>query len=288
MTRALWSALGVLGLAIALTGCAYAGEIAVSPYPSHVGSPPEDLGAVSVEVPVPIGAPLAAWLLPAPAGAPGMVLLHGVTDDRRQLVDRGRFLREAGYAVLMVDLPGHGESPADRIGYGWLERAAAAASVHYLRWNEHRTRVGVLGISLGGAAATLAGPSLNADALVLEAVYPTFEAAIASRLRRFTGPLAPALTAEALRQLPPRIGVPADSLRPIDAIRRTDTPVFVLAGAEDPFTPPAETQALYEAAPGPKALWLVPGAGHGNLYQTAPEAYRARVLAFLDLHLPVR
>ena len=281
-------AAGALALAAILAGCAYAGEIAVSPHAARVGPPPADLQAESVEVPVPVGAPMAAWLLPAPEGAPAMVLLHGVTDDRRQLVSRARFLREAGYAVLLVDLPGHGESPADRIGYGWLERDAAAAAVHYLRWKERRARVGVLGISLGGAAAALAGPSLNADALVLESVYSTFEAAASSRLRRFTGPLAPALLAEALRQLPPRLGVPADSLRPIDAVRRTDTPTFVLAGTEDPFTPPAETRALYDAVAGEKALWLVEGAGHVNLYRVAPEAYRERVLAFLDLHLPVR
>lgn len=273
--------------AVWLSGCAYIGEIAVSSVQSPVGDPPADLNAWTVDVPVPIGPPLAAWLLPAPEGAPGMVLLHGITDSRRQLVDRGRFLHEAGYAVLLVDLPGHGESPGDRIGYGWLERDAAAASVGYLKRSRPHTRVGVLGLSLGGAAATLAGPALNADALILEGVYPSLEDAIEGRIRRHTGPLAPLLIAAALAQIRPRIGVPPDSLRPIEAVRRTNTPTLVISGAKDPYTPPEQARALYDAVPGPKDLWLVPGGGHGNLYNTAPETYRLRVLGFLSEHLPV-
>lgn len=284
MRRGLLAALA--GLAVIIGGCALAGEIAVMPHPSRVGEPPLDLNAQSVEVPVPIGPPLAAWLLPASAGAPGVVLLHGITDSRRQLVDRGRFLHEAGYAVLMVDLPGHGESPGDKVGYGWLERDAAAAAVGYLKRRRPHTQVGVLGISLGGAAATMAGPALNADALILEMVYPTFESAVANRVRHYTGPLAPLLTAALLRQSRPQLGVPADSLRPIEAVTWTDTPVLVIGGGDDPFTPRAETQALYDAVPGPKALWIVDGGGHGNLYNTEPEGYRQQVLRFLSQHLP--
>ena len=286
MRRALIA--GGIALAVIVGGCALAGEIAVSPHPSRVGPPPDDLHALVVDVPVPIGPPLAAWLLPAPDDAPGVVLLHGVTDSRRQLVDRGRFLQEAGYVVLMVDLPGHGESPGDQIGYGWLERDAAAASVGYLKRRRPHTQVGVLGISLGGAAATLAGPALNADALILEMVYPSFELAVANRVRHYTGPLAPLLTAALLRQSRSQLGVPADSLRPIDAVAWTDTPVLVIGGSDDPFTPPDETRALYAAVPGPKALWIVEGGRHGNLYKTAPDTYRQHVLGFFGEHLPVR
>lgn len=275
-----------VALVVALGGCAFVGEIAVSPHPSRVGAPPEDLNAQTIEVPVPVGPPLAAWLLPAPEGAPGVVLLHGITDSRRRLVGRARFLHAAGYAVLLVDLPGHGESPGDRIGYGWTERSAAASAVGYLKRRRPHTQVGVIGISLGGAAATLAGPALNADALVLESVYPTFEDAVGNRLRRFTGPLARPLTAALLGQTRPRLGVPPDSLRPIDALARLDVPVLVIGGADDPFTPPDETRALYDAASFPKDLWIVEGASHEDLFRHAPADYRQRVLDFLGRYLP--
>lgn len=275
---------GLLGvLALALGGCAFAGEVAVTDYPARVGPPPA--GFAEVAVPVPMGGPLAGWLAEAPPGAPAVVLLHGVTDNRDALRDRARLFADAGYAVLAVDLPAHGESPGDRVGFGWPERHAAAAAFGLLKRQRPQMRVGVVGISLGGAAAVLAGPALNADALVLESVYPTFEAAVSNRVRRVLGPLAPPVTAALVAHTRARIGVPADSLRPVDVLRRVGAPVFVLGGAEDPYTPEAETRALFAAAPEPKALMLVPGAGHEDLYDAAPEAYRRRVLGFLDRHL---
>jgi fermentation-respiration switch protein FrsA (DUF1100 family) len=39
---------------------------------------------------------------------------------------------------------------------------------------------------------------------------------------------------------------------------------------------------LYQAAREPKALWIVPGAGHGEYEQAAPEEYRTRVITFLN------
>ena len=267
-------------LALALGGCAYVGEVAVSGRPARVGPPPP--GFEAVRVPVPLGGPLAAWFADAPPGAPAVVLLHGLNEDRRALLDRAHLFADAGYAVLLLDLPAHGESPGDRVGYGWPERHAAAAAVGHVKRGRLHTRVGVVAISLGGAAAALAGPALNADALVLESVYPTFEAAVGNRVRRVLGPLAPPVAAALVAQARPRIGVPADSLRPVDALRRTWTPVLVMGGAEDAYTPPAETRALFEAARGPKALWIVPDVGHGDLYDAAPDEYRRRVLAFLE------
>ena len=41
-----------------------------------------------------------------------------------------------------------------------------------------------------------------------------------------------------------------------------------------------DTQALFAAAAEPKELWLIPGAGHHDLFRC--EGYEAKVSAFLD------
>lgn len=282
-----WLALGAL-----FAGCSVIGEIGAAPHPSRVGPPPADLGAADVSVPTPVGAPLAGWWLDAPDGAPSVVVLHGVTDSRLGMVRRARLLHAAGYGVLLVDLPGHGETPAEAhhdnpaggIGFGWPERHAAAAAVGWTKRRRPHTRVGVIGVSLGGAAAVLAGPALNADALVLESVYPSLRAAVGNRVRRL-GPLAPLARRTVLSQVRSRLGVPPDSLRPVATIARIQAPVLVLGGSADRSTPPAETRALFGAAPNGYAVWIVDGAGHQDLEQAAPHAYRRRVLAFLDATL---
>ena len=59
-------------------------------------------------------------------------------------------------------------------------------------------------------------------------------------------------------------------------------PVLLIHGEQDPYVPRSEIQALYKAAGNPKALWIVPGAGHRQADQTSPEEYWARVLGFFD------
>ena len=271
-----------------LGGCvSYVGELGSAPYPRRVGPPPASLGAgaEAVTVPVPARAPVAGWWVPAPEGAPTVVMLHGHTDTRRQMLSRAALVLEAGYAVLMIDLPGHGESPAEAVTFGWTERFAASAAVDWVRRRRPLTRVGVLGISMGAATAALAGPYLEADALVLEAAFATFEDALRNRARRIFGSASGPAEFVLVGQVRAQIGVPPDSVRPVAALARTSAPTFVIGGLEDEVTPPAETRALFEAAPEPKELWLVEGAGHEDYFALEPETYRRRVLSFLDAHL---
>jgi len=81
--------------------------------------------------------------------------------------------------------------------------------------------------------------------------------------------------------LQPRLGVDAAALRPIDSIRRVRCPILVVGGTRDRHTTVAETQALFEAAPQPKELWLVEGAGHVDLLRFSADAYGRRVGAFI-------
>lgn len=275
----------LLALAVFVGGCAVAGDLATSPFPSRVGPPPPDLRAETVTVPVPARAPVEGWYVDAPAGAPAVVLLHGHTDTRRQMIDRARFLTDAGYAVLMIDLPAHGESAGDRVTFGWMERFAASAAVDFVRRRRPQTRVGVLGISLGAATAALAGRYLEADALVLDSAFSTFEDAVRNRARKYLGPLSPPAEAALVGQIQSQFGVPPDSLRPVVSLARTTAPTFVIGGGADRLTRRDETEALFAAAPSPKELWIIEGAGHENLYAVEPEAYRQRVVAFFDAHL---
>jgi fermentation-respiration switch protein FrsA (DUF1100 family) len=215
-----------------------------------------------------------------------VLLLPGVRANRLSMVDRARFLRAAGYSVLLIDFQATGESPGDAVTFGWREREDVRAAVAYLRAQCAPEPVALIGTSLGGAAALLATPPLQVDALVLEAVYPTLAEAtrnrVELRLGRLGRPLAPLL----LMQLGPRLGVTAAQLRPIDHVGAVRAPVFVVAGAVDRHTTPAETRRLFAAAPEPKSLWLVDGAAHVDLHRHAGREYERRVLAFLAGALP--
>lgn len=67
--------------------------------------------------------------------------------------------------------------------------------------------------------------------------------------------------------------------------RPVRAPLLVAAGTLDLRTRWPETEALFAAAPAPKALWPVPGAAHVDLYDFDPAAYEARLGPWLQSHL---
>jgi hypothetical protein len=56
-------------------------------------------------------------------------------------------------------------------------------------------------------------------------------------------------------------------------IGRIHAPVFFIHGDRDKVIPLRLGQALFAAAPEPKSFWLVPGAGHNDIAETAGASY---------------
>ena len=256
------------------------------PSQARVGVAPVALGADTVSFASRSGSTIHAWFARGDSGAGAVLLLHGVGDDRRAMIERARFLHHSGYSVLLPDFQGHGESAGAHITYGALESLDAAAALDYLHVHAPGERAGVIGVSMGGAAA-LVGPSgpLRVDALVLESVYPTITDAVRDRLRAWLGPIGPAFTSSVVSIVGRQIGVSADVLRPLDRIGSINAPVLIAAGTKDRYTPITETRALYANAPSPKELWVVDGAGHVDLHAFTPVEYERRIGSFLSRNL---
>lgn len=262
-----------------------AGEILSAPARRSIGPPPSDLAADSVTLPVNATESVVGWFARGQPGLGAVLLLHGVRSDRRQMVDRAKFLHAAGYAVLLIDLPAHGESGGARITFGFREAAGVRAAMQFLRTTLPGEHIGVIGVSLGAASLVLAGVDPPPDAVVLESMYPTIAEAVADRLAMRLGPLGAHLAPALLWQLPLRIGIDADQLRPIEHLPRLNAPVLIASGMDDLHTTAAETRRLFAAASEPKELWLVDHAAHVDLYAFNPSVYEAKVSAFLNEHL---
>ena len=116
-----------------------------------------------------------------------MLLRHGIRENRLRMLPRASFLQEQGFSVLLFDLQAHGESPGRRITFGKLEALDAAAALRFVRGRVPGEQLGAIGVSLGAAAALLGPEPLGLDALVLEAVYPEIDSALANRLRARLG-----------------------------------------------------------------------------------------------------
>lgn len=271
--------------AAALTVVLAAGEVLSRPTPVRVGSPPPALGARELSLATDAGGSVSGWYVPGEPGAGAILLLHGIRGDRRQMTGRARFLRRAGYSVLLIDLPAHGQSSGSRITFGLREAAGVRTALRYLHEQHPAERTAVLGVSLGAAAFVFAGAAPAPGAVVLESMYPTIEDAVANRLSMRFGRAGAGATPLLLWQLPVWAGVSARDLRPIAALERVRAPLLLVSGTHDRHTTWAETKRLFAVANEPKELWAIDGAAHVDLHAFDPAPYEARVLSFLARHL---
>jgi uncharacterized protein len=280
-----WFVLLVLIALVAFAGVWVSGGILVSPNQNSIGAPPSDLPAEAVVFPDTEGVPIHGWFVAGAKGRGAVLLLHGVRADRRVMANRARFLHEAGYAVLLIDFQAAGESPGKAITFGFREADDVRASLRYLHQRLPGERVGIVGTSMGGAATILAEPDVDADAVVLEQVYPTIRQATEDRLAIHLGPMGPWFAPILLATLHPHLGIYPDQLRPIDHIGRLTMPKLLIVGDRDRDTTIAESYAMFHAATGPKELWVVHGAKHVDLYEYVGVDYKIRVLDFFDASL---
>lgn len=279
------------GLASFAAVSAYFAFRFTSPEPRPVGVPGDYLPATTETVTFAAadGVVLRGWYAAPSAAAPSpigparaVVLLHGFGSTRRQVLARAGWLHRQGFAVLLYDARGHGESAAARVSVGWFETSDLEGALAYLRTRGHRD-IGLVGVSQGAATIALAATRLrDVRWIALESMYPTLRDALDCRLRlyfRLPGWLAGFLLVPFAEW---RLKTDIDLIAPRDHVARLPSPVYFMHGDADRHTLLASALDLHARAPSPKSLWIVPGAGHNDLYSHAPRDYEARFIAFLQ------
>ena len=275
----------VAGVALIAAGCTLA-----SPARSSVAAP-SALATENVVFPSASGSLIHAWLVRGRAGAGAVLLLHGVGENRSSMLGRARFLHSAGFTLLAPDFQAHGESPGDHVTFGARESLDAAAAMKFLHEVAPAESVGVIGVSMGGAATLLGPGPIPAKAFVLESVYPTIRQAVSDRLAKWFGPLSAVgrwFTPAVINIVGSEIGVSEAELQPIARIGSIQAPLLFITGTDDPYTPLTEAESLYARAPAPKTFWAVKGAGHEDLHAFGGREYERRVGSFLARYLQSR
>jgi alpha-beta hydrolase superfamily lysophospholipase len=193
-----------------------------------------------------------------------VVLVHGFTasKDDPAVGAVAERLQSAGYDVISYDARGHGGS-AGLSTLGDMERHDVAAAVEAVR--PRGLPVVLLGASMGAIAVLRHAAECEGLAGVVTVSSPsrwqvprTWRSILAVALTQ-TRP-GRALTA---RRLGARVSPSWTwSDPPLVLVQKVTAPIAFIHGARDRFILPKAAAELYEVAPEPRRLEIVPGMGH--------------------------
>ena len=248
---------------------------------AHVPTP--DLGAAHEDVSFTTsdGLTLHGWYVPSRNGAT-VIVFPGRSGPQEQT----RMLVRNGYGVLLFDRRGEGASDGDPNMFGWGGDRDLHAAAAYLssRDDVDSSRIGAIGLSVGGEMLIHAAAHSDAFAAVVsegasgQSVRDHLDnGGIVDRLSELPTQmiLTSALTILANELPPPSLKSEVDEIAP--------TPVFFIYGEKAQGGAEAvPNQGFFEAAREPRQIWEVPNGQHVAGITTVPEEYERRVVGFLD------
>ena len=223
-----------------------------------------------------------------------VVLVHGITASRRTICDYAELFHKAGYHVLLVDLPSHGESGGDHRSLGFYEKRVVLACMNYLRGRLGAlVEIGLWGVSMGGATVLLAAAA-GADCrfVIADCAYEDLSLVLAGTvLRSRSGnPLRiPICCARLITAAPSlatklRYGWRYSDCAPIDCIDRIHVPVLFIHGLNDTFVTARNSIDMHKKRLSyglPSRLELFE-AKHAESFHSDPARYGAVVRDFLS------
>ena len=186
-----------------------------------------------------------------------------------------RWLPARGFNVFLLDYRGYGVSGGTASMSGVQDDMDAALGAVLARNDVDPDRVVVFGQSLGGAIAihnvAHSPHRRHIRALVVESAFASYREIAREKLASFwlTWPL----------QWPLSWTV-SDAYNPSAAVASiSPIPLLIIHGDRDLIVPPHHGQELYDLAREPKQIWIVPGGGHIQAFQSQP--YRDRFVDYL-------
>lgn len=276
----------VIGLAaLALVGfylglCAILAYSYVRPVRFHADRP-EGLHEVRFEGP---GHEIVAWATPGLAdGKPSkavVIFAHGYGGSVGDWADLMQALHAENFDSIALNMRAHGSSEAKTCGFGKGEADELISASEWVR-AQGAQRVVVVGLSMGGAAAWIAGerrPELF-DGIVSEGAFARLEPATRRWLDK-TVPSGSTVLAPVRFLAERQAGIDPRRINPIESAPAwSGKPGVVIHAERDGLIPRSDAEALSKASGA--EFWVVPHAHHAHAQQFAFSRYVEWILTVL-------
>lgn len=235
---------------------------------------------------------LRGWFIqPDRPNGSGVILLHGMADNREGVGGYEEMFLRHGYSVLLPDSRAHGESGGAVATYGVLERNDVR---QWAGWLHQRTPncEYLFGESMGAAIALQASAVTSGlCAVSAESSFATFREIANDRIAQetrlglwFSESLGVPAREAAFLYAEMRYRINLGDASPLQAIRISPVPALLICGTADDNIPMRHSQQLYRAGESHAQLWVVPGAEHTGASQADPSGFESRVVGWFQAH----
>lgn len=220
---------------------------------------------------------------PDPKGL--VILIHGIRGQKETFNGLARRLSKAGFHSVAIDLRGHGQNTAKHCTFGAKEKEDLSKLIDHLIEEENiNCKIGVWGISLGGAVALQAMPNeKRIKFAVIESAFSNLNKTVHNYFRHFAGFDIPPISNYMLKRAGKIAGFDPSITNPSDACTKIHQTVLLVHGDQDVRIPIQHAEQNFKnLLTKNKELYIVAGANHGSVWATGGEKYFDKVFEFLE------
>lgn len=206
-----------------------------------------------------------------------------------------KWMKDNGYATILLEVRGHGNSDGDSICLGYDEVSDVKAVVDYIKGQEKYDSVPIIlhGVSMGGAIAINSfGCIEEIDGLIAMSPYSSFEDVVCDQMNytykipRFICTIEKYLLRASLQFV---FGDKVNEIKPIKQIENVGSrPALLIACTGDTEVPPINMQRLLDKAPKNCEGWLRDSWEHFIIRESdfinmeQDKEYCDRILTFIE------
>lgn len=188
---------------------------------------------------------------------PVVLFLHGLWGSKEGHHWVVKTLIEKGYAVLRIDLPGHGES---KYPLSLDINKTIKATIDYLKSRNDIDidRIGIMGISLGGYTVLKSGDDERLTTIVDIAGFYAFSQEEIKKINAILKRMMLSVTGISEKKLMELSG----QLTLSGVIKKIKCPVLIIHGEKDNIVPVSHAQRIYDELQCEKQIHIFPEEGH--------------------------
>lgn len=215
-----------------------------------------------------------------------VILFHGYSAEKSQMLERSDELVQMGYNTMLVDFMGCGGSEGNETTIGFYESENVKTCYDFVK-KQGEEHIFLFGSSLGAAAVikAVSERDIKPSGIILECPFGSMYDAVRMRFAAMKLPSFP--MAELLVFWGGvQHGFWGFAHKPTEYAKSVRTPILLLWGGKDDKVSREEIGTIFHNLASPKRLVIYPLAGHAGYLAGYREQWKSDIRGFMEHGLP--